>query len=151
GCCEDSRRAYTNCLVKTFNYTSISMDNVKTTNDTDDDNHYNLDRLIHFMKENSSKDCAIEGIPNSLKQAKEIDSSNNLLKFSNCKMIILSQKKGLDPSSTVVSKCDEVSLESDLIDFLESTGKLYRVPCTQSENEIEDQLGNLFKNSGVEN
>ncbi|CAH8500383.1 unnamed protein product [Heterobilharzia americana] len=151
GCCEDSRRAYTNCLVKKFNYTSISMDNVKTTNDTDDDNHYNLDRLIHFMKENSSKDCAIEGIPNSLKQAKEIDSSNNLLKFSNCKMIILSQKKGLDPSSTVVSKCDEVSLESDLIDFLESTGKLYRVPCTQSENEIEDQLGNLFKNSGVEN
>ncbi|VDP98916.1 unnamed protein product [Trichobilharzia regenti] len=99
--------------------------------DKADGNDNPLKKLLQLIRENFSKDSVskdyiISGIPNSLEQAEEIEAFNDSLKFSNCKMVILLEKKISDVTENIAT-VDETNIESELISFLETTGKLHRV------------------------
>ncbi|CAH8840793.1 unnamed protein product [Trichobilharzia szidati] len=145
GCSENIRKEYCNRLVKQFDSIHISMDSAM---DKAENNDNLLKKLLQHIKENFSKDSGskdyiISGIPNSLKQAKEIEAFNDSLKFSNCKMVILLEKKLSDVTENMTT-VDETNIESELMSFLETTGKLHRINYSEVEDEIDNQLRSLL-------
>ncbi|CAH8841099.1 unnamed protein product [Trichobilharzia szidati] len=145
GCSENIRKEYCNRLVKQFDSIHIAKDSAMDKAENNDNILKKLLQLIkeNFSKDNGSKDYIISGIPSSLKQAKEIEAFNDSLKFSNCKMVILLEKKLSDVTENITT-VDETNIESELMSFLETTGKLHRINYSEVEDEIDNQLRRLL-------
>ncbi|CAH8491070.1 unnamed protein product [Schistosoma turkestanicum] len=148
---EEIRRLYCKHLLKQCNYNYISMKSImdSSMNLNNEKISFNLNKLIEIITEEMNRTrkigYIIDGIPNSLSQAKEIEAYNDSLKFSNCKLIILLEEKITETNhSEDISDSYTNNIDKDLIEFLESSKKLYRVPCSRSEDEIAYQLHNLF-------
>ncbi|CAI2727282.1 unnamed protein product [Schistosoma spindalis] len=149
GSCDEIRRLYCKHILKQCNYNYISMKSITDPVNFDGDNTFNLDKLIQIITEEMSRTrkagYIIDGIPNSLAQVKEIEAYSDSLKFSNCKLIVLLEDKFSEHDhSGDNSHCYKHKVEESLMGFLESTKKLYRIPCSQNEDEIAYQLHNLF-------
>uniref|UniRef100_A0A5K4F5F9 Adenylate kinase isoenzyme 5 homolog n=1 Tax=Schistosoma mansoni TaxID=6183 RepID=A0A5K4F5F9_SCHMA len=149
GSCDEIRRLYCKHILKQCNYNYISMKSITDPVNLDGDNTFSLEKLIQIITEEMSRTrkagYIIDGIPNSLAQAKEIEAYNDSLKFSNCKLIILLEDKFSDHDhSGDNSQCHKNEIEESLIEFLESTKKICRISCSKSEDEIAYQLHNLF-------
>ncbi|CAH8527305.1 unnamed protein product [Schistosoma haematobium] len=149
GSCDEIRRLYCKHILKQCNYNYISMKSITDPVNFDGDNTFNLDKLIQIIIEEMSRTrkagYIIDGIPNSLAQAKEIEAYSDSLKFSNCKLVVLLEDKFSEHDHSGDNlQCHKNKVEESLIEFLESTKKLYRIPCSQNEDEIAYQLHNLF-------
>ncbi|KAK4469828.1 hypothetical protein MN116_007340 [Schistosoma mekongi] len=147
GCSDEIRRLYCKHLLKQCNYNYISMKSITDPVNLNGDNIFNLNKLIEIIKEEMSRTrkagYIIDGIPVTLAQAKEIEAFNDSLKFSKCKLIILLQDK-LNNESEDNLQCHKNDIENDLLEFLESTEKLCRIPCLRNEDEIVYQLHDIF-------
>ncbi|VDP42254.1 unnamed protein product [Schistosoma mattheei] len=132
GSCDEIRRLYCKHILKQCNYNYISMKSITDPMNFDGDNTFNLDKLIQIIIEEMSRTrkagYIIDGIPNNLAQAKEIEAYSDSLKFSNCKLVVLLEDKFSEHDHSGDNlQCHKNKVEESLIEFLESTKKLYRV------------------------